>query len=130
MTIEMYEYVMNHLQIDKYRELIIEQDQKITELEKACEETQELLDKQIEATYRLDKENTELKHTIATLRQEKDNVSMHAKAMEVVAKTRSEQLTKARGLLRAWFQYCIDTKGKTPLQIETAQFLKDSEVEK
>ena len=42
------------------------------------------------------KEVAELKHTIATLRQEKDNVSMHAKAMEVVAKTRSEQLTKAK----------------------------------
>lgn len=34
---------------------------KIAELEKACEETQELLDKQIEATYKLDKENAELK---------------------------------------------------------------------
>lgn len=44
----------------------------------------------------LEKENAELKHTIATLRQEKDNVSMHAKAMEVVAKTRSDQLTKAK----------------------------------
>ena len=47
----------------------------------------------------LEKENAELKHIIATLRQEKDNVSMHAKAMEVVAKTRSDQLTKAKELL-------------------------------
>ena len=34
---------------------------RIEELEKACDETQELLDKQIEATYKLDKENAELK---------------------------------------------------------------------
>ena len=34
--------------------------ERIAELEKACEETQELLDKQIEATYRLDKEKAEL----------------------------------------------------------------------
>ncbi len=48
----------------------------------------------------LEKENAELKHTIATLRQEKDNTNMHAKAMEVVAKTRSDQLTKAKFLLK------------------------------
>ena len=48
----------------------------------------------------LEKENAELKHTIATLRQEKDNVSMHAKAMEVVAKTRSDQLTKAKKIIK------------------------------
>ncbi len=36
-------------------------ENKIAELKKACDETQELLDKQIEATYKLDKENAELK---------------------------------------------------------------------
>ena len=40
---------------------------------------------------------------------------------------KDDQLAKARGLLRAWFQYCIDTEGKTPLKIETAQFLKEIE---
>lgn len=33
----------------------------ITDLEKSCDETQGLLDKQIEATYKLSKENEELK---------------------------------------------------------------------
>ena len=37
---------------------------KNAELKKACDETQELLDKQIEATYKLDKENAELKRIV------------------------------------------------------------------
>ena len=36
-------------------------EKRIEELEKSCDETQELLDKQIEATCKLDKENAELK---------------------------------------------------------------------
>lgn len=40
--------------------------ERIAELEKACEETQELLDKQIEATFKLDKENAELKEQLKT----------------------------------------------------------------
>lgn len=36
----------------------------LAELEKACDETQELLDKQIEATFKLVKENAELKETV------------------------------------------------------------------
>ena len=39
-------------------------DNEIAELKKACDETQELLDKQIEATYKLDKENAELKEKL------------------------------------------------------------------
>lgn len=35
---------------------------KIANLKKSCDETQELLNKQIETTYKLDKENAELKH--------------------------------------------------------------------
>ena len=107
---------------------------RIAELEKSCDETQELLDKQIEATYRLDKENAELKHIIATLRQEKDNVSMHAKAMEVVAKTRSEQLTKSKELLERFLNvgdlWEFDGNAFLKLQSDVTQFLKYSEVEK
>lgn len=42
---------------------------KIVELEKSCDETQELLDKQIEATYKLDKENAELKKQLSDVRE-------------------------------------------------------------
>ena len=67
----------------------------------------------------LEKENAELKHTIATVRQEKDNVSMHAKAMEVVAKTRSDQLTKAKEIIREFVHHY---KAKT-IYIENMQDL-------
>ena len=85
----------------------------------------------------LRKENAELKHTIATLRQEKDNVSMHSKAMEVVAKTKSDQLTKAKELLeRLLITSCnSDVLNLLPncsevlrVRVEAEQFL--SEVEK
>ena len=84
----------------------------------------------------LEKENTELKHIIATLRQEKDNVSMHAKAMEVVAKTRSDQLTKAKELLeRLLITSCnSDVLNLLPncsevlrVRVEAEQFLSDVE---
>ena len=45
-------------------------ENRITELKKACEETQGLLDKQIEATYRLDKENAELKEKIRLMNEQ------------------------------------------------------------
>ena len=137
MTIEMYQDVMNHLQIDKYRELIIEQDHKITELEKACEETQELLDKQIEATYKLDKENAELRK-IAEF-QQSNNMNTHLENKKLkeglaVGSTwnkhlnslnkeleeerdkyrnmvfdKDEQLTKAKKIIRECIKHTCDT---------------------
>ena len=84
----------------------------------------------------LEKENAELKHTIATLRKEKDNVSMHAKAMEVVAKTRSDQLTNAKEIIEQLLllpyllpyanneEVCGDV---TSYLYEAEQFLKEIE---
>lgn len=43
---------------------IMEMRKHIAELEKACDETQELLDKQIEVTYKLDKENEQVKQIL------------------------------------------------------------------
>lgn len=93
--------------------------------------------KQIQRAYELgkselEKENAELKHIIATLRQEKDNVSMHAKAMEVVAKTRSDQLTKAKEIIREFVEWATWQGSNCPnfksIQDKAEQFL--SEVEK
>lgn len=82
----------------------------------------------------LEKENAELKHIIATLRQEKDNVSMHAKAMEVVAKTRSDQLTKAKEIIKklyaVYYDPCVtesDLKYRDELFAEINQFLSEVE---
>ena len=49
---------------------IAELEMENTDLEKSCDETQELLDKQIEATYKLDKENTELKEELKKWKDE------------------------------------------------------------
>ena len=75
-------------------------EKEIKSLGERCLQLQKDKGELIDKVRELEKENAELKHTIATLRQEKDNVSMHAKAMEVVAKTRSDQLTKAKELLK------------------------------
>ena len=65
----------------------------------------------------LEKENAELK----------DDNKVMADNYSKMEQKFYNNLTKARCLLRAWFQYCIDTEGKTPLKIETAQFLKEGE---
>ena len=125
MTIEMYQDVMNHLQIDKYRELIIEQDHKITELEKACEETQELLDKQIEATYKLDKENAELRKDKKELCH---SISEGGKACVYL----NEQLTKAKEIIKklytVYYDPCVtesDLKYRDELFAKIKQFLSE-----
>ena len=73
-------------------------EKRIKELEKACEETQELLDKQIEATYKLDKENAELKKDKKELCH---SISEGGKACVYL----NEQLTKAKVALRNVIDY-------------------------
>ena len=102
-------------------------DNEIAELKKSCDETQELLDKQIEATFKLDKENAELKEDLET--QKRINREMISPALDRVIK----QLTKAKELLAKWvelFKPKSETALPTPIQVDTEQFLKESEVEK
>lgn len=96
--------------------------EEIAELEKACEETQKLLDKQIEATYKLDKENAELKKDKKELCH---SISEGGKACVYL----NEQLTKAKELLKQWLQ-TSKTSGCDNINIvtDTEQFL--SEVKK
>ena len=98
----------------------------IAELEKACKETQELLDKQIEATYKLHKENTELKKKL------KPENCLKLLAKEGYVKLTSEQLIKAKELLLELYD-CIPSSMadscKETLQ-KVALFFKDSEMEK
>ena len=105
-------------------------ENKITELEKACEETQELLDKQIEATYKLDKENAELKKDKKELCH---SISEGGKDCVYL----NEQLAKAKELLeRLLITSCnSDVLNLLPncsevlrVRVEAEQFLKDSEV--
>jgi len=62
----------------------------IAELEKACNETQELLDKQIEVTYKLIEENTELKELHES---DKKSLTLIAKKGEELEKVLSNSLS-------------------------------------
>lgn len=52
------------IELLKNGETLKELQVEVFKLTKACNETQKLLDKQIEATYKLDKENTDLKEAV------------------------------------------------------------------
>ena len=98
-------------------------ERRIEELEKACEETQELLDKQIEATYKLDKENAELKKDKKELCH---SISEGGKACVYL----NEQLTKAKELLKkllsAYTTYADSFDDRDNEIVEEAeQFLKE-----
>ena len=91
--------------------------------------TANLKDHNIMINKELEKENAELKHTIATLRQEKDNVSMHAKAMEVVAKTKSDQLTKAKEIIKLLLWDLRNKESDPLIDVNRAEQFLNSEVE-
>lgn len=69
-------------------------DIKISELEKGCEETQELLDKQIEATYKLDKKNAELEQKNAEL---KNKLTAIRKAKDKYDLSKDKSIIRACG---------------------------------
>jgi SMC interacting uncharacterized protein involved in chromosome segregation len=106
-------------------------ENKIAELKRSCEETQELLDKQIEATYRLDKENAELKEKNKAL----DKDLFEAEKCIHWLGVKDEQLTKAKELLEkllsAYTSYADSFDDRdNEIVAEAEQFIKDSEVEK
>ena len=126
----------------------------LSELEKACDETQELLDKQIEATYKLDKENAELKEENEEMKKdlgcetcqihleykslnnrianlERENTELKAgRDINVFTK----QLTKAKEIIKKLYSHVFQGMGFMELndynvqKAEAEQFL--SEVEK
>jgi chromosome segregation ATPase len=103
-------------------------ENKIAELKRSCDETQELLDKQIEATYKLDKENAELKKDKKELCH---SISEGGKACVYL----NEQLTKATEIIKklytVFYDPCVtesDLKYRDELFAEIKQFL-NSEVE-
>lgn len=104
-----------------------EKENRIEELEKACKETQELLDKQIEATYRLDKENAELKKDKKELCH---SISEGGKACVYL----NDQFTKAKELLKkllsAYTTYADSFDDRDNEIVEEAEQFLNSEVEK
>ena len=104
-------------------------EKRIKELEKACEETQELLDKQIEATYKLDKENAELKKDKKELCH---SISEGGKACVYL----NEQLTKAKDHIKKLLD-CLKQDTNDPQTnyyvcqyMDKAEQFLNSEVEK
>ena len=101
-------------------------ENRITELEKACEETQELLDKQIEATYMLDKENAELKNKLE--HRNCVDCSNHSSKLRMRTLELEKECTKAKQLLAKWvelFKPKLEGYPITPIQEQTEQFLSE-----
>ncbi len=102
-------------------------ENKIAELKRSCEETQELLDKQIEATYRLDKENAELKEKNKAL----DKDLFEAEKCIHWLGVKDEQLTKAKEIIRTLLLVADNKVSQMEFQLcvaDAKQFI--SEVEK
>ncbi|MBP5793983.1 MAG: hypothetical protein J6W46_10140 [Spirochaetaceae bacterium] len=87
--------------------------------------TEQQLKVALEKGEQLEKENAELKHTIAELRRDKDNLNTHTKAQEKLSEYRSDQLTKAKEILhKVCYEFGIYDKD---LMEEAKQFLKEEE---
>lgn len=114
-------------------------DIKIKELEKACEETQELLDKQIEATYKLDKENAELKHNKKTVVHLADCLEEKMKERIEELETRctelflqnnefAERFEKSIAIIKELLSCCRNYPQENAEKVEQArQFIKEIE---
>jgi DNA repair exonuclease SbcCD ATPase subunit len=103
---------------ERLKGIVLGNEEEISDLEKSCNETQELLDKQIEATYKLVEENAEL---------EKENESLtNIKNIYI------RDLLKAKEIIRDFLSVVIDYIDKEDKNYsfiaEAEQFI--SEVEK
>lgn len=103
-------------------------EKRIAELEKACDETQELLDKQIEVTYKLDKENTELKEKLSEVQMQKaGEKSDLVWKLKNANEQKKEKLNEAKDFIRnlirvTWgegWNYSLEWK------VKAEQFLKE-----
>ena len=83
-------------------------EKRIAELEKSCDETQELLDKQIEATYKLYKENAELKKQQFSLRNERNTFLAQNEQYEQDLIDFNDKLANAKEIIREFMKYEIN----------------------
>ena len=101
-------------------------EKRIAELEKSCDETQELLDKQIEATYKLYKENAELKEQQFSLRNERNTFLAQNEQYEKDLIDFNENLTKAKEIIREFMKYEINEYDGS-LEIHSEELKKQAE---
>ena len=110
---------------ERLKGIVLGNEEEISDLKKSCDETQELLDKQIEATYKLDKENTELKEELKDANEKVVHLACNQN------KDLKYKLTKAKEIIRyiVDMAHCwdIETGNKQHWKIEEAKkFLKDN----
>ena len=114
---------------------IVRLEKENADLKKACDETQELLDKQIEATYKLYKENAELKEQQFSLRNERNTFLAQNEQYEKDLIDFNENLANAKEIIREFMKYEINEyDGSLEIHFEelkkqAEQFL-NNEVEK
>lgn len=135
---------------DTLCKLIGEQKRKITDLEEKLANADYQLEGRDLEIKELEKENAELKEQISNVREcfisasSGDDFEMAESAREVMEvldipcyrhkdKREKSKLSKAKELLAKWVELFKPKGGNippTPIQVDTEQFLKDSEVEK
>ena len=86
---------------ERLKGIVLGNEEEISDLEKACDETQELLDKQIEATYKLYKENAELKEDNSEWEKASDK-------WKSVYELTNNQLANAKEIIREFMKYEIN----------------------
>ena len=100
------------------------------DFEKAYNETEELLDKQIEATYKLFEENKELKEKLGDVQMQKaGEKSDLVWKLKTANEQKAEQLTEAKDLIKRLIKETYGEGWNYSLQVkvEAEQFLKECE---
>ena len=121
---------------ERLKGIVLGNEEEISDLKKSCDETQELLDKQIEATYKLYKENAELKEQQFSLRNERNTFLAQNEQYEQDLIDFNDKLANAKEIIREFMKYEINEyDGSLEIHFEelkkqAEQFIKDSEVEK
>ena len=93
-------------------------EKRIEELEKACDEIQELLDKQIEATYKVVEENKELKTKYDTRLRENTGLKIHNAYVE-------KKLAEAKYMLNEFMW--ISKAGDEDFEHDYSELIEEAE---
>ena len=93
---------------ERLKGIVLGNEEEISDLKKACDETQELLDKQIEATYKLYKENAELKEQQFSLRNERNTFLAQNEQYEQDLIDFNDKLANAKEIIREFMKYEIN----------------------
>ena len=110
---------------------IVRLEKENADLKKSCDETQELLDKQIEATYKLVEENAELKKENAELKEELRDAN--EKVVHLACnqnKDLKRKINKAKEIIKEFVEWANwQGNSKCPsfksIQDKAEQFLKE-----